>query len=313
MENKARKKSKCRVVVIAARKGGVGKTFAAIALAVNAAFGGPDKSRPKLKVLFIDVDSQQNSTYFFLKHFGAKQTFNKVLLPKNSDCPEGNIYNITDIFMGNDFIEYPTQYENIHMIPSDGQIDNFKGREFAGTSQESLTQASATQFQKLISLVEDDYDLIVIDTPPSKTHACQGAIAAATDCIVVANLDTWNTENALPGMMSDIDYNNNHHRDIDNPINITGILVNKISSSAMTNDEKVQLKAIKTLFPKFVHKGFYFVDRVAFKTTQMPQDPENFDYMKNVETATQMRNFHEHISNTILKEIYSELEGEGAR
>ncbi|MBE1302019.1 MAG: AAA family ATPase [Alteromonadaceae bacterium] len=307
MKLRARKNAKCRVVSIVARKGGVGKTFTAIQTAVNAAFGGPEKKKPRLKVLFVDVDSQQNSTYFFLKHFGAVQSFQKVLLPKNPDCEEGQIYNITDIFMGNDFIEYPTQYENLHIIPSDGQIDNFKN-EYRDMSEDDLAASTVVQFKKLIQLVEDDYDLIVIDTPPSKTNACQGAIAASTDCIVVANLDAWNAENALPGIMSDIEYNNSQFRNMENPINIAGILINKVSSVSMTNDEKKQLRSIKSQWPEHVHNRFYFVDRVAFKTTEMPQDPSKFDYMKSKDTAGQMQKFYQHISESILADIYDELE-----
>ena len=53
MEDKARTHAPMRTCAVAARKGGVGKTFASISLAVNAAFGGPDKKLPQLKVLFI--------------------------------------------------------------------------------------------------------------------------------------------------------------------------------------------------------------------------------------------------------------------
>jgi len=305
---RARKKAKCKVVAVAARKGGVGKTFTAIQLAVNAAFGGPDKKHTPLKVMFVDVDSQQNSTYFFLKHFGAQHVYEKVLLPANPNCDDGQVYNITDIFMGNDFIEYPTQYPNLHIIPSDGQIDNFKGTEFSGANEELITIAAAGQFRKLIETVEEDYDLIVIDTPPSKTHASQGAIAACTDVIIVANLDSWNSENALPGIISDIELNNNQYRPQGEPVNIAGILLNKLSSKTLTKDERKHLKAIKAKYNKHLHKGFYFYDRVAFKTTEMPQDPSNFAWMKDPDTAHQMREAYEHIAKNVLNDIYAEVD-----
>ncbi len=306
MEDKARTQAPMRTCAVAARKGGVGKTFASISLAVNAAFGGPDKKLPQLKVLFIDVDSQQNSTYFFLKHFGAKVVFEKVLLPKNPDCEDGNVYNITDVFMGNDFMEYPTQYENLMVLPSDGHIDNFNGLEFK-VGEETVAMATSAQFKKLIKFVDEDYDLVIIDTPPSKTFAATGALAAASDCLVVGALDSWNSEVAIPGILSDIENNNQLFRDKNNPLNVVGILLNKLSSKKITNDEKKHLVKIRDNHREHLSSNLMLVDRVAFKTTVMPQDPLNYDYMKDKETAQQMRNFFYHFAQDVLKDIYADV------
>lgn len=296
-------KIKTPVLTITARKGGVGKTFGAINAAVLAACGGPDKKLKPLRVLLIDVDSQQNTTGYFLKYLGTLMMGRKAILPANPDCDRGDVYNITDIFMGNEFIEYPTQYENLSIIPSDGDIDDFT-KEFDNNPEEDIVKFTAMQFEALINAVSEDYDLVVIDTPPSKTHASQGAIAASTHVLVMAELDIFNTEDALPGIMSDIDYVNTHLRNKDNPVSIVGILPNKISSTKMTLDERKCLNNIQEMFPQHIHPSFHFYNRTAFRTTVMPEDPKAFKYMKDQNTANQMRGFYDHLCKTVLADAY---------
>jgi|TARA_B110000211_G_scaffold143489_1_gene163763 chromosome partitioning protein len=295
------------VLTIAARKGGVGKSFAAINASVLAACGGPDKDRPPLRVLLIDVDSQQNTTYYFLKYLGCKWVHRKALLPANPNCEDKEVYNITDIFMGNDFVEYPTQYGNLFMIPSDGEIDDLR-KEFNKFPEKDIVLQTTNQFKKLIKLIEDDFDLIIIDTPPSKTHASQAAVAVSTHVLVMAELDIWNSENGLPGIMSDIEYVNSSLRNNNDPVEIIGICPNKISSKAMTNEERKTLADLIKRYPSYLHKNLNFFNRVAFKTTTMPEDPSCFAYMKQKDTADQMRKFYNHISEKVLADIYASKE-----
>ena len=295
------------VLTIAARKGGVGKSFAAINTAVLAACGGPDKDKTPLRVLLIDVDSQQNTTYYFLKYLGCKWIHRKALLPANPDCEDKQVYNITDIFMGNDFVEYPTQYQNLFMIPSDGEIDDLR-KEFNKFPEKDIVMQTTNQFRNLIKLIEDDFDLIVIDTPPSKTHASQAAVAVSTHVLVMAELDIWNSENGLPGIMSDIDYVNTSLRNSDDPVEIIGICPNKISSKTMTNEERKTLSDLVERYPQYLHQDLKFFNRVVFKTTAMPEDPSKFEYMKQTDTAEQMRNFFNHISNKVLTDVYKSQE-----
>ena len=304
---KLRKNASARIIPVVARKGGVGKTFAAISLAINAAIGGPEKNRPPLRVLFIDCDSQQNSSKYFLQRLGAKQLGNKVVLPPNPDCPDKGVYNISDIFAGNDFLEYPTEWENIMVIPSDGNIDDFrKISDIAKkmTDDEGFMDAAAYLFREFMNIVKDEYDLIVIDTPPSKTYASSGAITAGTDCLIVANPDSHNSGSSVPGVIADIEELNETYRP-ENPVNIIGILLNKISSTRPTKHEATHITKIKQSFPKYVNSKLFFCNYVAFNT-EMPQSPNNLDWMNNPSAFSQMVKFYDHISETVLKEIYEE-------
>lgn len=299
-------KPKTPVITVAGRKGGVGKTFTSNLIAIMGAQGGPLKNLKPLKVLLVDVDSQQNTTYYFLKQYGAiwidKEA--KCILPPNPDCPDNEVYNITDIFMGNDFIEYPTKYENLHLIPSDGELDGYRETtksEFAGRD---VDKHIALQFQRFIALVENDYDLIVIDTPPTKSYACRAAVASSTDVVIVTELDAWNAENALPGIMSDINFINEELRNQDNPVNIIGVLPNKISSSSMNKIEKKYLKAMKDRWGHYIYPDFYFNRRVAFQIDEMPAIPDTHEYMKKEDEAKQVTDFYRRIAETALKDTY---------
>ena len=302
-----RKEEECVVLAVVARKGGVGKTFVALNTAINAAMGGPHKSEKPLKVLFIDVDSQQNSSYFFLKSTGASVLGQRVLLPPNADCDQNNIYTIADVFAGNEFMEYATDYSNIHIIPSDGNIDDLRSisPNADAVNDDSLTKVSVMQFQGLIELVKDDYDLIVIDTPPSKTHASQGAIAAATHCLVVTTPDSYNAEIAVPGIVADIKNNNERFRQSYNHAEISGIIFNKISSTNPTKHEQQHFENIKSAFPELTNNRPYFCNYVAFNT-EIPQSPNNFDWMKHNKAKGQMEKFYEFVRTKVVNKIYEE-------
>jgi len=308
MAKRFRKKAKARTIAVASRKGGVGKTFSAINIACCAANGGPNGNLPKLKVLVIDADSQQNSTYYYLKHMGAQMAGQKVLLPPNPNCEMGNIYNISDVIAGNAYMEYPTEWENIFLIPSDGRIDQLNDiatGDTKGFDDNQLNKFSAMLFDDLIEEVSDEYDLIVIDTPPSKTHASQGAIAASSDCLVVANPDAFCASNAVPGTVADILMNNDTFRNEDNQTNIIGILINKVSSLRPTSHEKDHIRKIRSQFPEYFSPELVMCNYVAFNT-EIPQKPGHFEWYKHPQAKEQMENFYNYVSKKALFEIYAE-------
>lgn len=310
MSERFRKKAKARTIAVASRKGGVGKTFSAINIACCAANGGPNGDLPKLKVLIIDADSQQNSTFYYLRHMGAQMAGQKVLLPPNPNCDLGNIYNISDIIAGNPYMEYPTEWENIFIIPSDGRIDQLNdiaSTDMKGFDDNQLNKFAAILFDDLIDEVQEEYDLIVIDTPPSKTHASQGAIAASSDCLVVANPDAFCASNAVPGTIADIEMNNNTFRNENNQTNIIGILINKVSSQRPTSHEKDHIRKIRNDFPQYFSRDLVMCNYVAFNT-MIPSQPGTFTWEKHPQAKAQMVSFYNQISEKVLSDIYKEAE-----
>ena len=298
---------KAKVITVANRRGGVGKSFCSIQLAINAAIGGPDKKNKPLKVLVVDADSQQNTTLYFLKYLGAETFHEKTLLPVNPLCDNKEVYNITDVFLGNKYMEYPTEIDNLFIIPSDGNIDNFR-EEFKNHPDRKITDGVIELFNEFIEEVEDDFDLIVIDTPPSKTYACQGALAASSHVLIPTMLDTFTVEQAIPNIIGDIERINKNYRRSNDPLKVIGILPNKMSNINLNNYERDCLKKLTHGFKQYLHNNFYFVERLAFKIKVLPQNAQDFEYMKKKDTADQMRGFYNRVYESVLKDIYKEKE-----
>jgi len=296
------KKRRAKVIVVANRKGGVGKTFSSLQIAFNAALGGVDRNLPPLKVLLMDGDSQQHSSIACLGHLGIPIVHGKAILPANPKCPEKNVYSISDIFMGNYFHEYPTHVENLDVIPSDGNIDELK-KEWESTPDDRFLDAVVNQLGATIDTMRDDYDLIVIDTPPSKTHICQAAMAVADDVIIMTGLDFYCAQ-SVKMMIGDIEHLNHTYRSEDNPVNILGVVPNNLSSSKLTNDEKAHFMSLQSEFRQYFHKGIYFVQRTKFKTTTSPVHPDKMAFRKDPICMQQARNFYNHIAINSLNGIY---------
>jgi chromosome partitioning protein len=307
MFEKVRKKSPCKVIAVVAQKGGVGKTFVATSLAINAAIGGPSQKLPRLKVLVLDVDSQQNISYLFLKALGAMMLNKKCRLPPNPRCPKGEIYNITDMIYGNDWIEYPTQFDNLDIIPSDGMLDQLRmeSDELRKYSELDLMNNTSKIFKEIIDILSESYDLIVIDTPPAKTHASMAALSASTHAVVVCQLHNFSTEMSVPSVMSDIEYSNTSLKGPDDQTEIIGIVPNQISKISMTNTEKRNHNKLLDEYPDYYSSDVYFTNRVSFNIS-IPQNIDTFDWIKDKVAKGQMAAFYKSVAQKSLIDIYKE-------
>ncbi|EWH08861.1 putative chromosome partitioning protein ParA [Catenovulum agarivorans DS-2] len=279
-----------KVIAVAARKGGVGKTFSATTLAVHLARG--IDNLPPLRVLYVDGDSQQNSTYYFLKYLAPEtkyQTAEQWPLPSNPLCEHGGTYSISDIFAGQDFIEYPTIIENLNVVPSDGGIDTFNGMFKADEIAEEPLTAVIHQFRGLVRLVEQDYDVMIIDTPPSRTYAAHAAIAIADQVIVPVNLDIWNVEQGVPAVLGDIQNIARQYRNEDH--DFVGLFLNKVSKRFNKKESTCYdlLKGIPGAAPLIQEEAF--TKRTAFELESLPDDPENFEYMRQPDTFKMVKDF----------------------
>jgi chromosome partitioning protein len=144
-----------RIVAIANQKGGVGKTTTAVNLGAALAESG-------LRVLVVDLDPQGNAS---------------TGLGINPRDVEASIY---DVLMHDtpamDAVE-PTSLKNLFVIPA--TID------LAGAEIELVPAFSRElKLRRALDAVRDEYDLVLIDCPPSLGLLTVNGLAAADDVIV---------------------------------------------------------------------------------------------------------------------------------
>jgi chromosome partitioning protein len=144
-----------RVIAIANQKGGVGKTTTAVNL-------GAALAEQDFRVVVVDLDPQGNAT----TGLGVN--------------PRDVQYSIYDVIMNDtpamDAIE-PTSLKNLFVIPATLDL--------AGAEIELVPAFSREQkLKRALDAIRDDYDIILIDCPPSLGLLTVNGLAAADDVIV---------------------------------------------------------------------------------------------------------------------------------
>jgi chromosome partitioning protein len=144
-----------RVVAIANQKGGVGKTTTTVNLGASLAELG-------FRVLVLDLDPQGNAT---------------TGLGLNPRDVEGSVYDVLLSDVTLDDIVEPTSLKNLFVAPA--TID------LAGAEIELVPVMSRElRLRKAIEEVKNDYDLVMIDCPPSLGLLTVNGLAASDDVIV---------------------------------------------------------------------------------------------------------------------------------
>ncbi|UTF60770.1 ParA family protein [Gilvimarinus sp. DA14] len=149
-----------KVWTVANQKGGVGKTTTSVALAGLAAEQG-------MRVLLLDLDPHGSLTSYFRQD------------PDRLD--KGAI----NLFMAREKIEaklvqdniLPTGYQGLHLLPASTALATLE-RKAAGQGGLGLVVKQA------LTAVADDYDLVIIDTPPLLGVLMINALAACDELVI---------------------------------------------------------------------------------------------------------------------------------
>ena len=244
-----------KTIAIYHNKGGVGKTTTTINLAAAI-------SRKGLKVLIIDLDSQANTTYAAgLMKFDTEE---------EDTLRDSNVYNIIfypksnyihDVALKGSFT-----YPEVDVIPSH---INLIGQEYTLSDQES----SKFQLVKKLELVKDDYDVVLIDTPPSLNLYAKIALIACDYLIIPSDLKPFANEGLrnVRNFIEQID----DFRSFTNrsAIKVLGVLPSKI----LSNDKYVKFtlpKQEKTIQEKY---GFAVLETRIFQRTELSTAIDQFE------------------------------------
>lgn len=208
-----------KVIAIANQKGGVGKTTTAVNLSACLAKKGK-------KVLLVDCDPQGNST-------------SGVGVDKRR-C-EKTVY---DVLIGGAEIKdaiVKTPYENLSICPSNISLS---GAEIELVSE----MGRETKLKKAIESVEDEFDVVLIDAPPSLGLITINVLTASNSVIVPIQCEYYALE-GVSQLMNTI----KKVKQVMNPnLEIEGILMTMFDSR--TNLSIQVIEEVKKFFPNKVYK-----------------------------------------------------------
>ena len=208
-----------RIIAIANQKGGVGKTTTTVNLAACLAKNGK-------KVLLIDIDPQGNSS----SGLGIdKRRCEKTVY----DCL------INEEKMEN--VVIMTEYENLSICPSNLDL--------SGAEIELISiMGRENRLKESLSSVKDEYDYILIDTPPSLGLITINTLTAADSIIIPIQCEFY----ALEGVSQLVETVKRVKKSLNPSLFIQGIVMTMYD--ARTNLATQVVDEVKRFFPGKVYK-----------------------------------------------------------
>ncbi|MEO8402622.1 MAG: ParA family protein [Gammaproteobacteria bacterium] len=232
-----------KIIVNATHKGGEGKTTNSIMLAeFSAIILG-------LKTLIIDMDPQANFSGRYIKmeydpaNKGGKIPSIHPDYEPGVDKDWDGRSSIANIFYGEEVVPYPTPIKNLEILPA----NSIKLQEAEAVTKNEVLEKVHLQLKRFLELkeVQQNYDVIIIDTPPSKGPLTIAAIKAATHLVIPAQMEQFSIEGIF-GMLQ-LWKQETYSRTKDNPLTLVGILPNQVRDINLHKNFKEDLSSKKEI------------------------------------------------------------------
>ncbi len=226
-------------IAFALQKGGVGKSTTAETVA--AILGNRGK-----KVLLVDMDSQSNVTFVS----GAEV-----------------VKTIKDVFTGEadlkDAIYHCTRYD---LLAADGYLANF----------EVIEEIETTLLKNALAAVQNDYDFILIDTPPALGNLLKNSLVASDYAIIPTDARPFSIKG-----LDDLEPTLNAVKAVSDRFKVLGVVLVKYNERTVLNrqikgllTERVQ--AMDTvLFDTKIREGVAVAEAQAMQTSLIDYAPKS--------------------------------------
>ena len=232
---------------ISNQKGGVGKTTTTLNLAVFLALEGK-------KVLIVDIDPQANLT-------------SGVGIKKEKDEKVKSMYDILINKVDPKLVIQPTRVETLHIIPS--------GIELAGAEIELVNKISRESILKnALKSIEDEYDYIIIDCPPSLGLLTINSHVAANKIIIPVQAEYF----ALEGLGQLINTIKLVKETLNSELDIGGVILTMFDTRTnLSKDIALELKNFfgEKLFDTLVPRNIRLSEAPSHGLSIHEYDPES--------------------------------------
>jgi len=240
---KFRNKNGTKIITISNLKGGVGKT----SVASNFAY---TLSILNKRVLLVDMDSQANTSRYFANRYFTGHS----------------IKNIFDTLMRKEKINKEFVRSYIETLEFDNARIDLLPSELALGRVVEFSRAVFTMPHKklndILKHVKDDYDFIIIDTPPSTGLSLHMAIYASDLMSIVTDAEDFSV-NGLKELSAEIE---EIEEETDKAISVDSIFINKVRNSKI---HEVYIDAIaKLAIEQNVENVYTIADSTRVKEAQ---------------------------------------------
>jgi chromosome partitioning protein len=224
-----------KIVAICNQKGGVGKTTTAVNLA--ACLGALEK-----KVLLVDMDPQGNASQGLgLVEFEDEDIYDALTWAENDELTLEKLNGVIK----------NTEIEYLKLLPSSTDL--------AGIEIELVNaEAREQRLKTVLSLIQDDYDYILIDTPPSLGLITVNVLTAAQSIVIPIQCEYY----ALQGLAELLNTIRLVQRSLNEDLIMDGALLTMYDSRLSLSKQVVEEvqncfseRVFKTIIPRNVKLG----------------------------------------------------------
>jgi cellulose biosynthesis protein BcsQ len=290
--SEVKRQNTVKIIAVYHNKGGVGKTTTVVNLAAALRKKGK-------RVLVIDLDSQANTTFA-----AGLVKFDDEDLDDIKDCNVRHVLSSEDFYSISE-VAKKSQYNDpeIDVVPSHITLMQYEN------------ELNQVEYSKLILLqklkdVAEQYDIVIIDTPPSLNLYARIALITADYLIVPSDLKPFANQ-GLVNVKTFVKKTNEFRRFIGkNPVEILGVLPCKISTNARFREytlpkhieivpKRYDLKVMDTIIYQREDLSKCLEQTVDVGDLQIPDPRSVFDFQPFGESAKEF----DQLAKEVLKAI----------